>query len=63
MTATLTWWPDLITSEPCDRCGQGAQVRVIFAGGSELVFCGHHARRYRTRLLELAVLIQWSPDF
>jgi hypothetical protein len=30
-------------------------VRVVLASGSDLVFCGHHAREYEGKLRDIAV--------
>jgi hypothetical protein len=32
-------------------------VRIVLAGGGDLVFCTHHAREYDTKLREIAVQI------
>jgi hypothetical protein len=61
MTATLTFFPELTFVERCDRCGADAKVRVVFPSAAELLFCGHHARRYKNQLLEVAVVLEWSP--
>jgi hypothetical protein len=60
MTPTLI--PDSILSsvtltaaDRCDRCGARATTRVVLAGGSDLVFCGHHSRRYDEALRAVAV--------
>lgn len=60
MTPTLI--PDSIISpatltaaDRCDRCGARATTRVVLAGGSDLVFCGHHSRRYDDALRAVAV--------
>lgn len=58
MTPTLT--PTMTPVPPtahdrCDRCGARGMVRIILAGGGELVFCSHHAREYDTKLREIAV--------
>ena len=58
MTQTLTTTPpteDLVVPFHCDRCGALAKVRVVLANGSDLVFCGHHAREYETKLRDIAV--------
>lgn len=47
--------PALTTSDRCDRCGAQAYVRVELAGGSELHFCVHHARKHESKLREIAV--------
>jgi hypothetical protein len=62
MTATLTWWPELDLLDRCDRCGAEARVRALFSSGADLLFCGHHARRFENTLFEQAVVVQRSPD-
>ena len=34
----------------CDRCGAIGQARYMFPNGFDLVFCGHHAREYESKL-------------
>jgi hypothetical protein len=59
MTPTLI--PDILTSatltaaDRCDRCGARATTRALLAGGSDLLFCGHHSRRYDEALRAVAV--------
>ena len=58
MTPTLTTTraaDDLVVPFHCDRCGALAKVRVVLANGSDLVFCGHHAREYDGKLRDIAV--------
>ena len=58
MTPTLTTTSaadDLVVPFHCDRCGALAKVRVVLANGSDLVFCGHHAREYESKLRDIAV--------
>jgi hypothetical protein len=58
MTQTLTTTPtadDLVVPFHCDRCGALAKVRVVLPSGSDLVFCGHHAREYESKLRDIAV--------
>jgi hypothetical protein len=50
--------PDLTAADRCDRCGAAAQVRAILPSGGELLFCGHHARKHKERLTELAADLQ-----
>ena len=45
----------LTAADRCDRCGARATTRVVLAGGSDLVFCGHHSRRYDDALRAVAV--------
>lgn len=37
----------------CDSCGAQAYVRAVL-GGSELLFCAHHARKHETKLRPMA---------
>lgn len=60
MTQTLTTTPpteDLVVPFHCDRCGALAKVRVVLPSGSDLVFCGHHAREYEDKLRDLSAEI------
>ena len=57
MTPTLTP-PHTATpavGERCDRCSAAAKVRAVLPGGGDLVFCQHHANRYRESLEKVAV--------
>jgi hypothetical protein len=51
----MTQAPTLGTSDRCDRCGAQAYARVELAGGSDLLFCAHHARIHEPKLREIAV--------
>jgi hypothetical protein len=42
----------------CDRCGAQAYVRAVMANGFELLFCGHHAKKYQEGLASVASRIQ-----
>lgn len=43
--------PALLTAvDRCDRCGARAYVRVVLAGGGELLFCAHHGRAHEGAL-------------
>jgi hypothetical protein len=44
-------------TERCDQCGAAGKLRATFLTGGELTFCGHHANRFATRLLESAAMI------
>ncbi|GAA2181632.1 hypothetical protein GCM10009847_24130 [Leucobacter tardus] len=37
----------------CDSCGAQAYVRALL-GGSELLFCAHHARKHEAKLRPVA---------
>lgn len=37
----------------CDSCGAQAYVRVLLSG-SELLFCGHHAKKHEAKLRPMA---------
>lgn len=55
--SALAELPGLNATDRCDRCGAQAYVRVELAGGSELLFCAHHARAHEAKLREVAVAI------
>ncbi len=38
----------------CDRCGAQAYVRAVMPNGFELLFCGHHAKKYQEGLANTA---------
>ena len=59
MTAALAAAP-LTAADRCDRCGAQAYIRVVLAAGGELLFCGHHGRRYEERLR--AVAHTWQDE-
>jgi hypothetical protein len=67
MTPTLT--PPSETAVPpaageqCDRCSAAAKLRVIVAGGGDLVFCGHHANKYAENLVKIAIEVSVDPEF
>ena len=45
-----------------DRCGAQAYVRAVMANGFELLFCGHHAKKYQEGLTNVASRIQDETD-
>lgn len=47
----------LTAADRCDRCGARATTRVLLDGGSELLFCGHHARLYDATIQSVAVQV------
>jgi hypothetical protein len=51
----------LTAVDRCDRCGARAATRVVFAGGAELLFCGHHARKYDDAVRAVALEVV-SPE-
>ena len=46
----------------CDRCGAQAYVRASLLNGGELLFCGHHAKKYQEGLASKALRIQDETD-
>ncbi|MFM8937706.1 MAG: hypothetical protein ACKOF0_01660 [Actinomycetota bacterium] len=46
----------------CDRCGAQAYVRAVMENGFELLFCGHHAKKYQEGLSNVASRIQDETD-
>lgn len=66
MTATLTPPPAATipaADERCDRCNAAGKLRIVLAGGGELVFCGHHANKYADELVKITVDYTVEPDF
>jgi hypothetical protein len=65
MTPTLTPPATVApaTEERCDRCNAAGKLRITLAGGSELVFCGHHANKYADDLVKIAVQFVADPEF
>lgn len=49
----------LNATDRCDGCGARAYVRVT-VNGTDLLFCAHHARKYRDRLFEAAT--SWHDE-
>jgi hypothetical protein len=43
----------LTASDRCDSCGAQAYIRVAI-GSSELLFCGHHGKKYQDKLSAIA---------
>ena len=56
MSTTITA-PALSATDRCDRCGAQAYVRVVLAGGADLLFCGHHWSAHESALRPAAVEI------
>jgi hypothetical protein len=68
MTPTLTPPPPEAAAPPldderCDRCNAAGKLRIVLAGGGQLVFCGHHANKYADDLVKIAVEVVAAPDF
>lgn len=57
MLTPLSERPVLTVGDRCDRCGAQSYVRVVLAGGSELLFCHHHFNEHETSLTKVAVAI------
>ena len=60
MTAIVTWGTELTILDRCDRCLANARVRVVFSSGADLLFCGHHGRRFEEKYSEVATFVEWS---
>jgi hypothetical protein len=58
MTAAMAPMKPLTALDLCDRCGAQAYVRVVLAGGGELLFCAHHRRQHAEALARIATEIQ-----
>jgi hypothetical protein len=67
MTATLTPPSETANApaadERCDRSNAAGKLRIVLAGGGELVFCGHHANKYAEDLVKIAVTAAADEDF
>lgn len=53
---TRTYVRELLPVDRCDKCGAAAMVAVRLISG-ELLFCGHHAKAYRTTIKDTSVNI------
>ncbi len=58
MTTVLAPSSPLTAADRCDRCGAQAYVRVVLPGGSELLFCAHHGKKYESELRKIAAEFQ-----
>ena len=52
----------LTAADRCDRCGARGATRIVLDNGGDLVFCGHHARKYETTIQAVAVDVVTSTD-
>jgi hypothetical protein len=50
--------PQQTSPGTCDRCIARAAVIAVFPAGGELLFCGHHHRVHRERLLASGALVR-----
>ena len=62
MTGAIAPSKPLTAMDLCDRCGAQAYVRVVLAGGGELLFCAHHSRQHAQALAKVAFEIQDETD-
>ena len=46
-----------------DRIAAAGKLQATFLAGGELTFCGHHANRFATRLMETAAMIMVELGF
>ena len=49
--------PAISAADRCDRCGAQAYVRVVLAGGGELLFCNHHYAEHEAKLASIAIAV------
>lgn len=52
----------LNASHVCDLCGARAYVQASFESG-ELLFCGHHASKFDTKIRESAIVVVDERSF
>jgi hypothetical protein len=62
VTGALAPTKPLTAADRCDRCGAHAYVRAVLAGGGELLFCAHHARKYGESLRAAGAEIHDETD-
>jgi hypothetical protein len=62
MTGAMAPSKPLTAMDLCDRCGAQAYVRVVLAGGGELLFCAHHGRQHAAALAKVALEVQDETD-
>ena len=60
MTTAVAPSTPLSALDRCDRCGAQAYLRVELAGGGELLFCAHHASRFKEKLSTAA--LAWHDE-
>jgi hypothetical protein len=60
MTTTIEVEFELTSEDRCDSCSAAAQVVVTFSSGT-LMFCGHHAKKNKTALLDKSQAV-WDPN-
>lgn len=60
MTATVQVEFELTAADRCDSCSAAAQVVVTFLNGT-LMFCGHHANKNKTAILNKSLGV-WDPN-
>ena len=53
--------PQPIAREECDRCPARAAYLAVLPRGGELLFCGHHHRVHRERLVSGGALVRPLP--
>jgi hypothetical protein len=53
--------PQYTAPETCDRCTARAAFLAVLPAGGELLFCGHHLRVHRERLLSRGALVRPLP--
>jgi hypothetical protein len=58
VTTALATSP-LSATDRCDSCGAQAYIRAVLPDG-ELLFCGHHGRKYEAKLRPLTV--EWHDE-
>jgi len=44
---------ELSSNDRCDSCGAQAYIRATLPAGGQLLFCGHHGRKNKEKLIAL----------
>ena len=50
----------LTAEDRCDKCSDAAKIVATFLNG-ELMFCGHHAKEFKTSLFDKAIEV-YDPE-
>ena len=50
----------LVATDRCDACSAAARVIIALSNG-ELMFCGHHSKQHKEKLLTQSVSV-YDPD-
>ena len=52
--------PPLMIKDRCDSCNARALTRATHENGSELLFCGHHGRKFELTLVSQGFKVEFQ---